>query len=265
MSAGANPKITIDQLLLRSIYYRYQSFVVPGVVIAVCVLLFWFVVMPQIQSWFAMKDALAQDTQSVGVMQQNLTLMTKLDSATLNQTLTTATIALPTDKDFSDIITALQNAAAVAGTSLGDYAFQLGDLSGLDQNGKATQLPLQLNVTIKGNITDAQRFVSQLARELPLSDTIAIALGDNGSITATVDFYYASLPKIVFQDDAPLPSISSADQKLLQTLFTNNNIGTTTLASESAAVAPSVSPTPTVTPTLIPTATPTAVASSSAQ
>lgn len=260
---GVNQKVSINQLLLKNLYFRYRAFVTPLVTIVVCILLFFFVVTQQIQNWFAMRDALAVDTQSVAVMHQNLSLVTSLDDAKLNQTLATATSALPTEKDFTGIVTALQNAAAIAGTSLGDYSFQLGNLSG--DTKKSSQLPIQLTIALRGNITDAQRFAQQLHQELPLSDTIAIAVNANASISVTVVFYYAPLLKITFQDDTPLPVVGSADQQLLEKLANESTINTVILASPSATPSPTPRVSPTAVPTLAPTLSPTPTGTSSAQ
>ncbi len=242
---NTNQRVTIDQLVFKSLYYRYRAFIIPVATIFVCVLLFWFVVLAQMESFFAQKDALAVDTQKVSVMRQNLSLLTSLDDVKLNQLLTTATSALPAEKDFAGIVNSLQNAAAVSGSLLGDYSFSLGDLTGLDQKGKATaQLPVQLNVTLKGDLLSAQRFAAQLKKQLPLSDSIAIAVNANESITVTVVFYYAAIPKIVFQDGNPLPILGQADQTLLTTLASGNDLQNATISSSSATIIPSVTPTP---------------------
>lgn len=265
MSSGNSPKISIDQLVLKSLYYRYQRFVMPVSTIGICLLLFWFVVIPQMQNWFALRDGLTVDEQNLQVMHQNLAIITALDDAKLDQTLTTATNALPTEKDFAGILSSLQNAAAISGVALGDYTFQLGDLSGLDQQGKATQLPVQLNVILKGTIADAQHFVKQLKNQLPLSDTIAVTVNSNTTATVTVIFYYASLPKIVFQDSVPLPVLGSVEQNLLDGLSASNTTNATQLASPTALPI-QITPTavPTISPT-IPVISPTKAATTSAQ
>src|SRR5260221_6890809 len=252
MSATPNPKLSIDQLLFRNLYYRYKRFVTPSITIAICLLLFWFVVIPQIQNWFALKDSLNTDQQNLQLMHQNLSLITSLDDAKLDQTLTTATSALPTEKDFAGILSSLQNAAAIAGVSLGDYTFNLGDLSGLDQQGKAAQLPIQLNILLKGTVTNTEQFITQLKNQLPLSDTTAVSVNSNSSVTVTILFYYASLPKIVFKDQVALPVLAFSDQKILDSL-SSGNPATIPFANPSPTISPSLSPSPTQGPTIVPT------------
>lgn len=241
-----NAKITLNQLVFRSLYYRYRNFTTPVSVILVCVLLFWFVVMSQIQNFLAVRDAISLNEQDLTVLHKNLTLITSLDDAKLDATLTVATNALPAEKDFAGIITSIQQAAAVSGTILQDYTFSLGNLSGLDQQGKATQLPVQLNVILKGSIAQAQQFIKQLKNQLPLSDSIAVSLSSTDTVTVTAAFYYTSIPKIVFKDRSPLPILSEGDQKLLQALSVNSTLPVVTIPSPAVSVTPSTVPSPTI-------------------
>lgn len=265
MSPIGNEKISVSDLVVKRLYYQYQAFVVPLITIAACLLLFWLVVLGQIQSWFAMKDAITTNAQDLAVMHQNLTMVTQLNDQQLDLTLQTATKALPAEKDFAGIIDSLQTAASIAGTSLDDYTFQLGDLSGLDQQGKASQLPVQLNVMLRGGAVEAQRFIHQLKNQLPLADATSVAVNLNTSVTVTVIFYYAQLPKITFVNTNPLPVLGADDQKLLNSLSSIGTIGNITLATPSArpspTLTPTVTPSPTLTPTLTTTPTPTSTSS----
>lgn len=253
MNPIGNQKVSVTDLVVKRLYYQYQEFVIPVSTILVCLLLFWFVVLGQIQNWFAMRDAITTNTQDLLVMHQNLSLVTKLNDAQLDATLQTATKALPTEKDFAGIISSLQTAASIAGTSLDDYSFQLGDLSGLDQQGKISQLPVQLNVMLHGGAAEAQRFIHQLKNQLPLADATAVAVNLNSSVTVTVIFYYAQLPKITFINTNPLPGLTGDDQKLLESLSAISTVANVTLATPSAAPIPLLSPTPKVSITTTPT------------
>lgn len=266
----ASQKVTIDQLLFKHLYYRYNQFVAPVATILVCVLLFFFVVVPQMQSWFSLRDTLATNAQSLQVMHQNLATITALDNTKLDTALSIATRALPAEKDFTGIITSLQQAAAQAGTSLGDYSFGVGNISGAAAPG-ATQLPVQLNVSFRGDVTTAQYFIAAIQRQLPLADVLSVEVNGGTSVTVTVVFYYATLPQIAFQDDQPLPVLSSSAQSLLNTLAANSQQTFSIPAPQatpSATLTPiptTTPPLPTVAPTITPAATSSATATSSAK
>jgi len=247
MSDDQNKKVSLNELVLQSLYYRYKAFIVPVSTILVCVFLFFFVIIPQFQNFLATKDEITTNVNNLNILKSNLQLVTSLNDDNLNTTLSTATNALPSEKDFNGILSALNNSAAIAGTSLGNYSFSIGDLTGIDQSGKATQLPLQLNVVVIGDINTAGRFVSALKNQLPISDAISIVSNNDNTNTVTVAFYYATLPKISFTDTVPLPLLSSSDIKLLTTL-SSSQVVVPVVASPSAL--PSTTPTPKLIPTL---------------
>lgn len=253
MNPKTNQKVSVTDLVVKRLYYQYQEFIIPLVTILVCFLLFWLVVLGQIQNWFAMRDAIAVNNKDLLTMHQNLSLVTQLNDQQLDATIQTVSKALPAEKDFAGIIESLQQAASIAGTSLDDYSFQLGDLSGLDQSGKASQLPIQLNVMLRGGTAEAQRFIHQLKNQLPLADATAVAVNLNSSVTVTVIFYYAQLPKITFVNTNPLPTLSTEDQKLLGSLTAISTTSNVILASPSATPTPGVSAAPTPTVSLTPT------------
>lgn len=256
-----NSKVTINQLVIKHLYYRYNMFLAPVSVILVCIALFLFVVIPQIQGWFALRDTLVVNAQDLQIMHQNLSTITNLDTAQLDEGLSVATRALPAEKDFAGIVTSLQKAAAAAGTSLGDYSFSVGNLSGTTN--ASAQLPIQLNITLHGNITTAQYFVAAIQRQLPLADVLSLEVNNGSSITVTVVFYYAALPKITFQDNRLLPVLSKSAQDLLRSLSVNS-LSILVLPPASPSALPTVTPTPIVLPTAAP-ATASAVGTSSAK
>lgn len=223
MSAAANTKVSLDQLMLKALYYRYKAFIVPVTTIAVCLILFLTVIIPQIQAFFAMRDQIEGDGAKLATLQKNLTTVSSLDDTKLDTYLTIASNALPTDKDFAGVLSAISSAAATAGSILGDYNFQIGDLVDTNVKGANSQLPLQLSITIKGNLDTGRRFIEALKQQLPLSDVTSISVNSNGTVSLAIVFYYAPLPKIVFDDSLPLTTLTSKDEETLNLLNINEN------------------------------------------
>lgn len=213
-----NPKVSLDQLVIKALYYRYKDFVIPVATILICCLLFFFIIMPQIQSWLALKDAISGDSEKLATLKQNVQTISKLDDAALNTDLTLASNALPADKDFTGILQALSNAAANAGTSLGDYSLPIGDL--VTNSTKVTPgvQPLQLSINLKGDMDTGKTFIDELKKQLPISDVTSITVNANNTLSLTIVFYYAALPKIAFDDSVPLTTLSPKDEAVLQLL-----------------------------------------------
>ncbi len=235
MSAAVNTKVSLDQLVIKALYYRYKLFIVPVSTIFVCAILFFFLVIPQIQSFFAMRDEIAGDSQKLSTLKQNLQIISKLDDAQLDTYVTVASNALPTDKDFAGVLQAISSAAAKAGTILGDYSFPIGDLVGVNGKAQQAQLPMQLSITLRGDMITGKVFIEELKNQLPLSDTSAISVNSNGTLSLTVTFYYAPLPKIAFDDSVPLVTLAKKDEEVLKLLNLTNASDTTIQQASSSA------------------------------
>lgn len=244
MSAANMPngKVSIDELVIKALYYRFKDFIVPVSTIGICILLWMFLIIPQIQSWLTMRDQVAGDSDKLTVLKQNLQTITSLDDKTLDANLDLASRALPTDKDFVGVLRAISSAAAAAGSILGDYSFQIGDLTGSSQ-AKQAQQPLQLTISLKGDLSTAKRFVEEIKSQLPLSDVTEVSVNTNGTLAVTLVFYYAPLPKITFDDTVPLVTLSKKDQEVLKLLDLGSNTNPSLTpalpeqASSSAAIA----------------------------
>ncbi|HEX7041718.1 MAG TPA: hypothetical protein VF189_00570 [Patescibacteria group bacterium] len=208
-----------------------------------------------------MKDSISGDSQKLSTLQQNLKIISSFDDNELNNYLDISTRALPAEKDFAGVLQAISSSAAGAGTILGDYSFQIGDITA-DTKSKTTQLPLQLSITIKGDLTTARRFIEELKNQLPLSDVTSVSVNSNGTIAVTAIFYYAPLPKISFDDSIPLLTISTKEKEMLKLLDNPSNPDSITNVQASTPT-----PTPfssiTVTPTVVVSLTPTIAASPS--
>lgn len=247
-----NGKISLDQLVLKSLYFRYKEFITPVSVILVCLITVWIVILPQIQNWFAMRDEIATDTQQLSVLKQNLNAVTIMNDGNLDTLLQIASNALPADKDFAAIVNALTSAALQAGTQIGNYNFQIGDLSDTITPGprRTSQQPdLELVISLPGNLSTTKSFVANLRRELPLSDVTSVSQNADNTVTVRVVFYYAPLPKIAFNDTVPLPVVSGKDEAFLKSLggVTGENEPAVFIPTPSASPAsPSATPKPTV-------------------
>lgn len=215
-----NTKVSMDQLVVKELYYRYRDFITPVGVICICLFTVWVVILPQIQNWFGMQQEVATDVQQIQILKQNLNAITQMNDTTLNSLLTISSSALPTTKDFSAMVNALNTAALAAGTQIGDYTFQIGNVAGVIPNTPTGVGPtsLQLSVTIPGTIQTMKEFVRNLKKSLPLSDVISVSQNTDSTITVIVVFYYAPLPKITFHDTLPLTIIAGKDEVFLESL-----------------------------------------------
>ncbi len=114
-----NQPTPINQTTFRILYFRYKGYFIPVGTIIVCMLLFVFVIIPQIQTWFSLRDDTITEQNKIATINQNLTFTSQLDQATLTKQLALASLALPQEKSFEQVLSAVSQAAVNAQLNLG--------------------------------------------------------------------------------------------------------------------------------------------------
>lgn len=213
-----NPYLHVDQGVMIILYRKYKAFLIPAGVIFACILVILFVILPQFSSYLNNKDAVAGDLHVIDTLNNNITTLNSLQENEITQQLAIASAALPSEKDFAGILNAVSQAASTANVSVGDYAFQIGDIFSKKSAASAGQLTISITLSLTGNLDSAKSFMDALGKEFPLSEVEDItSRGDGGSqIKAT--FYYNPLPAVVFNPTLPVTGISPAQQKLMSSL-----------------------------------------------
>jgi hypothetical protein len=205
-------------------YYKFRdselySFTTLVVVILICVVLLIYLILPELNNWFSIRQEVVATRQRIAVLQQNINFMNNLDRNVLNQQLLTSTEALPPQKDFATILSSISNASANSGVSLNDYSFQVGNIASSSGKSEATNqlIPTQVIVVVNGNINQISKFINALENSLPLAEITMIS-GSVPNIAVTIDFYQKPFPTNNFSPDTPLVSISNDKVTLLQKL-----------------------------------------------
>ncbi|HEX8965384.1 MAG TPA: hypothetical protein VF820_03050 [Patescibacteria group bacterium] len=215
MTTSSNKPIPINETTFRILYFRFKPYLISTAVILVCIILFFQFIIPQIGQWFALRDQVIAEQQKIDVLNQNLNIITKINNATLDKDIQITAAALPSQKDFAAILDAVSNAATTANVSLGDYSFQVGNLS---DTAVGSQTNLQLILSIKGGITDVERFIQSLKTQVPLSDVTNVQINSASSSTLTTVFYFKPFPQFAFNSVTPLIGITAQDDQLIKSL-----------------------------------------------
>lgn len=215
MTASSNKPIPINETTFRILYFRFKPYLISSGVILVCIILFFEFIIPQVSNWFALRDEVIAEQQKIDVLSQNLNIITKINNSTLDKDIQVTTIALPSEKDFAAILNAVSNAATAANVSLGDYSFQVGNLS---DTAIGSQTNLQLILSIKGGIADVERYIQSLKTQVPLSDVTNIQINSASSSTLTTVFYFKPFPQLAFNSVTPLIGITAQDDQLISSL-----------------------------------------------
>ena len=205
-------------------YYKFRdselySFTTFVVAILICIVILIYLILPELNNWFSIRQEVVATRQRISVLQQNITFMNNLDRNVLNQQLLTSTEALPPQKDFATILSSISNASANSGVSLNDYSFQVGNIASSSGQSVATNqlTAIQVIVVVNGSIDQIRKFINTLENSLPLAEVTMI----NGSVpntAVTINFYQKPFPTGNFSPDIPLTPITNDKVTLLQKL-----------------------------------------------
>lgn len=214
------PSVTINQSTLRILYFQYKAFIVPVIVIFVCVIIFITVIIPQFQQVISLQGQIADSQQRVTTLNNNIAVATGINDTIVNSQLKTTFLALPQDKDFAAILNAISNAAVLSNVSLGDYSLSVGDIASNPSSPQDANLQLSLNIS--GDISQVRNFITQLKNQLPLSDISQANIGSGGSGSVTITFFAKPFSKITFLASAPIQPLTKSELDLLSNLYTRN-------------------------------------------
>lgn len=238
-----NNKAHIDLDIIKLLYFKYRAFTLPLVVIFISLYVFFQFVIPQIQNFLSVKDEVAASEQTLAVLTQNYNALASLNVNDLQSSLDTATQAVPQVKDFAGILNAISTAAGLSGVTVNDYSFQIGDINNITDPSTANQT-IQISLTIQGDLEQTKKFVDALSKQFPLSEVTSLSVGGANSTVISASFYYATPPKLIFNDTSPLPILSVSQKKILSDLEKNAfGVGVSDIASTGARL---VLPTPQV-------------------
>ena len=211
---------------MRYWYYKYRdseylsASMIVGTVIA-CFFLIFNVILPQITNWFSIRDEIVATRARISVLQDNINFMNNLDKGMLNSQLSTATNALPPEKDFGSMLDAVTEASVISGVSLNDFSFQVGNVASSSGTVSDTQrkglASIKITVVAVGTVDRVRKFIQTLEKSIPISELVNID-GSGQTISLSIQFYQKSLPDLQIQPDQQLTQLSAEKVNLLQQL-----------------------------------------------
>lgn len=209
-------KQVVDENTLRILYEKHKVYLIPAIVVAVSILLFFAAVIPQIENFFSLQAKTENTKERTVVIKSNVALLSSLNKGDLGDKLQTVVSALPVEKDFAGILRVIAFAAEDAHVTLGDFSFVVGSL-----NGQATKitnaLPIEVDLTISSDIFGAKRFIEALTQRFPLSEVTSLQISDKSS-SMKAFFYYKPLPQFAFDENKKIEGLSQKDTAFFTTL-----------------------------------------------
>lgn len=191
------------------------------VTIIVCFFLLVEITIPQLSNLSTQQQEVKVEKEKLTTLQNNLKLLSNLNESVLDSQLSLTSDALPSEKNFSGILNVISLSANKAGVFLGDFDFQVGDLSKntIPPNGLPS---LTLSLTTNGNTSATARFISELYKSLPISEVTTIEVSSNRARLNTL-FYYKPFPQGGGSGNIPLYSLSKNDLDVIKEISSWNN------------------------------------------
>lgn len=227
-------RVNTDIQSIKTIYNRNKHFFIPFFVILICIGLIVRVIVPQIETFFKVRKEAENASQRLAELKKDLITLSSVDGNTLESQLKITSFALPINKDFGGILSALYSAAKDSGVNVGTFSFQLGDLSKSEE--KDAKLPsIELTVNFENDIGAVNNFIDIIGKTLPISDISAVRT-DNDSSSVSLLFYYKVLSTSDIQKDERIVPISNEKLSLLDKLNTFNSSLLSNISSESGGL-----------------------------
>src|SRR5436190_24224617 len=102
-----NKKTNIDLNTLSLLYEHYRDFLIPFGVIIASILVFLFVVIPQVNFYLKSKDQEKLELTKLQNSQSSTAVLKSMDEAELNNNIENLSAALPLINDFAGVIGAV--------------------------------------------------------------------------------------------------------------------------------------------------------------
>lgn len=229
-------KTSFEGISIRLLYLRYQKYLkFIGIALLSIVLLIFFVI-PQIQEFFSLKAEERRFAEQNKILQNNINFLQSLDENGLEADFQVASLSVPAQKDFENILSSVSTAADKAGVTLGDFTFRVGDLSTKSAALSSSQ-NLQIDVQIVGTIDSITQFVNNIYAQLPLVQITSIEMNGRSAAIHTI-FPFKPYSATKYQINKPIGALSTAEQELflqLQKWYENSGAKTITPAVESSS------------------------------
>ena len=141
-------RFNADLSTFLTVYKQYKNFFLPFAVIAASLILFFIILIPQVQGVISAKATESEEIRKLESLKNSNSNLSLMNEEELTKDLTALNKVLPGTKDFAGIINSISSNAAKSGVSVGNFEFTVGDL-----NEKEHQYQINHAPNTKYNVT----------------------------------------------------------------------------------------------------------------
>lgn len=216
-------QIYIDRGTLELLYYNNKQYIIPLITIVVCILLFFQLIIPQFQDIFQTWEQEKQIQKDIEMYKNNLVVLGKISSTTVDNQLRIISSILPPNKDFEGILASIAYAESKSQAKVGDYSLSVGKLDDDQSATKGLETNLTVNLSVSGSISAVRSFIKTLSLSGPVADVSSVSY--KGDLSAVkVAFYYKPFPLITIDYKKGMTDLSSKEKEKIQEISNWNNV-----------------------------------------
>lgn len=212
----------LDSQALIKLFGKYRAFIWPVASILIALLLFIFVIIPQIITLIHTNEVLNQTSGRINALNNKAAALSQINTTNYTNSLNVALAALPTERDLPAAISQIQSL-------LGKYNLQLEDTSfsgsAIDASKSTTAQSFQIKLDVLGDLGGVKSFANGLKTTPEIIKLTGIDLsGSRGGLvqaTITLMVYYQLSTPLSENVEQPLTPLTQDDIQLLTQLQQN--------------------------------------------
>ncbi|MDP3988403.1 MAG: hypothetical protein Q8P80_04645 [Candidatus Levybacteria bacterium] len=211
------PKITFEENVIKILYFRYKGFVLPLVVIFLSIIIFFQLIVPQLQEWFSMRDQEDVMKGKIQVLKNNLNFLSGMNDSTLESQYTLSSSVFPSEKDFIGILDKISMTSGNSGVRVGDFSFQVGEIAEKPKAQGNSRLSIKLVLNVGGDLAQTKKFLEELSKTAPISGVESVQTSGNAA-TVAILFYYRPAASVMINYEQQIQPLNPTERATLEKL-----------------------------------------------
>lgn len=201
---------------MKEIYYQIKSFLIPGIVSIVCIIILVLVIYPQVSAYFKERDDIIAMKNRIITLNNKIKELQGIDESALKKDLAITLTILPTDRDVSQAMSSLQDLITKSNLVLDTTSYSPGTKDQGTNN-------FMFTVSVIGSLPSLRNFMNELqsGSNIYKIESIDLTFQETSSL-ATVSIplttFYEPAPKTQITLDQQVPIINDQDKELIAKL-----------------------------------------------
>ena len=206
---------------LVSYYYENKDYLIPFVILLSSALLFLLFIVPQLLAFPSKKSERDVEITKLKKIEEARDILENANTLKLDRDVKIASQALPSDKNFELVLSAITVAANLSNTQVNKYLFVEDTI---DSSASEPELPkMNFEISILGDVRQSVKYMDELYKTYPISDITEIDHKE-GATKLKVSFYYNPLTEIKSEDGVLVRNFSQKENEALRQISGWNDV-----------------------------------------